>query len=480
MNDRTLVARVAFAVVLFGCSFDEGELRRMDAPGSGAGVDGAIPGIDAQNGSLDGRSEAVPTDSAGGTDGWFDMAGTSTTDAAVDFPSDTPLPPPVDGLADSGKDAAFESPSDLSGDAPGRLETGTGGATSKGGAMGTGGAAGTGGATVGQGGVMSTGGGPVTGGTDGGGGSSGTGGVVGSGGSTGTPAGTPGPSCNGLAATCGPSESESCCTSLLVPGGTFYRQYDGVDFTDKGYPATVSDFALDRFEITVGRFRAFVNAGMGTQASPPAVGAGTHPLIAGSGWDLQWNADLPADTATLVSKISCDSSRLTWTNTPGANENRPMNCLNWLDAFAFCAWDGGRLATEAELSYASSGGGEQRYYPWSTPSTSTRIDDTYAVYCGISCSSAQNVGTKSPKGDGKWGHADLAGNVLEWMLDWYQNPYSPAVCNDCANIVAGSFRMVRDGAFFNTASYLGSAHREYKTPLFRHAGTGARCARRAL
>jgi formylglycine-generating enzyme required for sulfatase activity len=49
------------------------------------------------------------------------------------------------------------------------------------------------------------------------------------------------------------------------------------------YPATVADFYLDKYEITVGRFRQFVNAGMGTQASPPAAGAGAHSLITGSG-----------------------------------------------------------------------------------------------------------------------------------------------------------------------------------------------------
>jgi formylglycine-generating enzyme required for sulfatase activity len=46
---------------------------------------------------------------------------------------------------------------------------------------------------------------------------------------------------------------------LLVPGGTYYRSYNGVDFTDKSYPATVADFYLDKYEITVGRFRQFVN-----------------------------------------------------------------------------------------------------------------------------------------------------------------------------------------------------------------------------
>ncbi len=66
----------------------------------------------------------------------------------------------------------------------------------------------------------------------------------------------------------------------------------------------------------------------------------------------------------------------------GATKTKPINCLDWYTAFAFCAWDGGRLATEAEWNYAASGGSEHRYYPWSKPATSTAIDDSYAVYCG--------------------------------------------------------------------------------------------------
>jgi formylglycine-generating enzyme required for sulfatase activity len=263
----------------------------------------------------------------------------------------------------------------------------------------------------------------------------------------------------------------------LVPGGTFYRNYDGVTYTDMSYPATVNDFYLDKYEITVGRFRAFVNAGMGTQANPPAPGAGAHPLITGSGWDSMWNTNLPADTAGLETAISCYSSFQTWTDTAGSNESRPMNCLDWYTAFAFCAWDGGRLPTEAEWNYAASGGNEQRYYPWSDPPTSTTVDDSYAVYCGGSCNSTQNVGSKSPKGDGKWGQCDLAGNVHEWTLDWYDTYQMP--CDNCADITdtSASFRVLRGGSFYYGASNLRSALRDDIYPLYDDNGLGVRCAR---
>ena len=43
-----------------------------------------------------------------------------------------------------------------------------------------------------------------------------------------------------------------------------------------------------------------------------------------------------------------------------------------------------------------------------------------------------SVGSKSPQGDGKWGHADLAGNLWEWTFDYWQTPYQNP-CIDCAN-----------------------------------------------
>jgi formylglycine-generating enzyme required for sulfatase activity len=265
---------------------------------------------------------------------------------------------------------------------------------------------------------------------------------------------------------------------LLVPGGTYYRSYDGVDFTDKSYPATVADFYLDKYLITVGRFRQFVNAGMGTQANPPASGAGANSLIPGSGWDSTWKTYLAATTAALTTNVKCAADYQNWTDTAGSNESQPMNCLDWYTAFAFCAWDGGRLPTEAEWNYAASGGSEQRYYPWSNPATSTTIDDSYAVYgCGGSCSGTQNVGSKSPKGDGKWGQSDLAGNVFEWNLDWYASPYTDP-CNNCANLTSASNRVYRGDNFLSVASGLRSAYRDDGLgPGNIYAGMGARCAR---
>ena len=296
------------------------------------------------------------------------------------------------------------------------------------------------------------------------------------------------PSCVGLTATCGPNANEDCCsTATPIPGGTFFRSYDVAGdgmYPSMSYPATVSPFVLDRFEVTVGRFRKFVEAGRGTRANPPTAGAGERKLNGNAGqggWDTSWNTVLAADTAALILAVKCDGSKQTWTDVPGTNEERPIGCMTWYEATAFCAWDGGYLPTEAEWNYAASGGAEQRAYPWSNPPGLMSIDCTRANYGGTSppstmCSQMANKVGSSPQGIGRWGQDDLGGNILEWTLDWYAT-YT-ASCNDCANLVAGSTRVLHGGTFADVASALRNGFRRSDVaPSTRFSGVGVRCAR---
>ncbi|AUX21677.1 uncharacterized protein SOCEGT47_021640 [Sorangium cellulosum] len=74
---------------------------------------------------------------------------------------------------------------------------------------------------------------------------------------------------DGVGMSCGVTGDQDCCAADVVPGGTFYRS------NDTRYPATISELRLDRYEVTVGRFRRFVEALKGTRADPPPLGAGS-------------------------------------------------------------------------------------------------------------------------------------------------------------------------------------------------------------
>jgi formylglycine-generating enzyme required for sulfatase activity len=296
--------------------------------------------------------------------------------------------------------------------------------------------------------------------------------------------GITGQSCAGMGAQCNDGTAAvSCCDSKPVPGGTFpmgrstwgsdsymngQYPYPGTMDEQPEHPATVDGFSLDTFEVTVSRFRKFVEAYDGT---PPPPGAGAHPKIAGSGWQGTWSQYLPCDGVALRQRLpNCLGAQLvTWTDALGPNELLPMNCASWYLFFAFCVWDGGRLPTEAEWEYAAAGGDENRRFP-----TGPGIDSSQAVFGLLDIAP---VGSK-PLGKGRWGQLDLAGNLYEWVLDSYRSAYDSAPCDNCAVLITtGPYRVVRGGAWGSQAGDLRAAHRSYSDSPSPYGGAGIRCAR---
>lgn len=282
-------------------------------------------------------------------------------------------------------------------------------------------------------------------------------------------------SCAGLPPICGATHTDDCCATSVIPGGTFNRDNDPL------YPATVSPFRLDKYEVTVGRFRKFFAAL--ESGWRPVAGSGKNPNAANDpGW-LKTNQSFVSPLMTYQGPF-CESE-LTWTPSPVdvAGESRPVNCISWESAFAFCIWDGGRLPTETEWLYAATGGGDasgQRQYPWSSPSASRQIDPTDANYYVSGCTGPCLIPVGSrPNGDGRFGQSDLSGNVAEWVLDW-GGPY-PLPCHDC--IASASDPMqghaLRGGSMADVAEGVLTSARHVPTGNGRggHYYAGMRCAR---
>jgi formylglycine-generating enzyme required for sulfatase activity len=304
------------------------------------------------------------------------------------------------------------------------------------------------------------------------------------------------PSCDGLAPNCGDSSNEWCCTSSTVPGGTFNRS------DDAAYPATVSTFSLDRFEVTVGRFRKFVAAFLAGYR--PKVGSGKHTHLNGgkglsaggskyeTGWDPSWEfATTPAQMGqsglTLLPTTSSDWDKIlncspyaTWTN---GGDDRPINCVTWYAMEAFCIWDGGFLPSEAEWNFAAAGGSQQLPYPWGPTPPSRSQAPLLAVFdCDYSTHYKDPVSCLGPVGSAasgyaQHGQADMAGNVFEWTADSYQANYDP-ICIDCYVSRTEDTRVTRGGAFSTTdPQQLKTGSRSWLQPWGRYDGYGARCAR---
>lgn len=283
------------------------------------------------------------------------------------------------------------------------------------------------------------------------------------------------PSCEGMEPDA--CQGVSCC------------QGDGVAVGEAMVVATnvsveLSAYALDRFEVSVGRFRKFMEAyDDWRDAGNPKADAGAHPFTPGSGWvkDPAWEVDLPDSAAVMRVGLNCNQTQQTWTDQPTFNENKPINCVSWYEAFAFCAWDGGRLPTEAEWQYAAAGGAQGRQFAWGN----TPLMPNFAVYgclvagTGASCTSDDipDVGSR-PDGKGRFEQRDLNGSVLEWLLDWFA-PYPELMRNNYAKTDTGTNRVLRGGCWNTTRNDQITSTTRYhqQLPDFRSPATGFRCAR---
>jgi formylglycine-generating enzyme required for sulfatase activity len=287
--------------------------------------------------------------------------------------------------------------------------------------------------------------------------------------------------------------ADSACTTLAVPGGTFPmgRGDAGAPDAAEGLPneqpehvVGVSSFWLDKYEVTVGRFRQFVESYDGT---PPNQDAGAHPKIQASGWQADWDDELPASREELEAELiaadpRCDPNFRSWTPQAGNSECLPMNCVDWYVSFAFCIWDGGRLPTEAEWEYAAAGGADNYLYPWG----SAAPDATQAIFgCGTSCTPGdiRPIGSTTSAGYGVFGQADLAGSVEERVRDVMDPNYyrlDVARGNDVldlsldASLVDGA---ARGGSYISTPAALRAAARDTIYRSYRQPDIGLRCAR---
>lgn len=294
---------------------------------------------------------------------------------------------------------------------------------------------------------------------------------TGAGGAVVPPCATCRPSCMGMRGD--ECQGGNCCASAIVSGGTFSPGLTGSS------RLTVSTFRLDDYEVTVGRYRAFVRAsGAWRQAGNPVAGAGAHPNIPGSGWQADW----PYGIST-----NCDLYPMYTLWGDASHDAMPMNCVNWFSAAAFCIWDGGRLPTEAEWEYAASGGAADTRYPWGdTPVLTGELDDTaaYAVYAvlGDGIAHDQRIGDmlpvgSRPAGRSPFGQQDMIGSLWEMVLDSADSTTFPSEATDYANVDrTGTDRVAKGGSWENGAT-ITAASRYPFSAIGPDYARGWRCAR---
>ncbi len=223
-------------------------------------------------------------------------------------------------------------------------------------------------------------------------------------------------------------------TMVTVAGGTFTMGSDEGHAEEKPpHEVTVATFALDVTEVTGSAYKSCVDSG---KCTAPATGG------------------------------SCNWGRA------GLGEH-PVNCVDWEQATAYCAFVGRRLPTEEEWEYAARGSAG-RTFPWGADAPGSRAcwnGEGNTAGKGKRTSTCE-VGTHA-SGDTPEGVKDLAGNVWEWTSSGYSEDYSKNRATDK--------RVTRGGGWAHPDTVnLRGVRRGRSAPAFRHTALGFRCARAQL
>jgi sulfatase modifying factor 1 len=149
----------------------------------------------------------------------------------------------------------------------------------------------------------------------------------------------------------------------------------------------------------------------------------------------------------------------------------PVEKVTFHQASHYCVKSGKRLPTEAEWEKAARGGTTGWYY-WDEDNM-----DLYAWYGNNAGKRTRPVGTRDPN---QYGIHDIAGNVWEWVQDWYDSNYYPkSPQRNPKGPATGTAKVTRGGSWGNTPAQIAHAYRDSREPHTRYINGGFRCAKDA-
>jgi serine/threonine-protein kinase len=229
---------------------------------------------------------------------------------------------------------------------------------------------------------------------------------------------------------------------VLIPAGEFTMGHNSGYDTLPVRRMTLPAFSIDKYEITNKRYKRFIDA---------------------TGYKVPWSQD-PAVAAYIW-----DWQKRMY---PEGKGDDPVVLVSWDDAKAFCAWAGKRLPTEAEWEKAARGP-QGKPYPWGNDWTNGKANTSESGRKQTAPVGAFKEDVSIWEKDGVY---DLAGNVSEWVEEWFAPyPGNPLTSYEARN----KYRVLRGGSWDYAHSIANGYHRQYALPHSQMAAIGFRCVKAA-
>nr|HPL82324.1 SUMF1/EgtB/PvdO family nonheme iron enzyme [Anaerolineaceae bacterium] len=224
---------------------------------------------------------------------------------------------------------------------------------------------------------------------------------------------------------------------VFVPAGEFEMGSDDGDSDE--YPVRqiyMDAYWIDKFEVSNAQYARCVAAGVCSEQLYPG---------SNSGRDYYGNPDY---------------------------NNYPVINVTWEHAQTYCEWVGGNLPTEAQWEKASRGT-DGRSYPWGEESPTCQLANFNVGNDNI-CVGDTNIVTAHESGASPYGALNLAGNVWEWVYDWY-GPYKEGETRNPLELSTGFTKVFRGGSWEDNNGDIRSANRSDVSPSNVDGRIGFRC-----
>ena len=206
------------------------------------------------------------------------------------------------------------------------------------------------------------------------------------------------------------------------------------------HEVTLPSYFIDRYEVTNGQYKQCVDAG-----------ACRAPLTKASRTRTDYYGNPDFDAYPVVN-------------------------VSFADAKTYCEWADLRLPTEAEWEFAARSS-EANLYPWGSHEPDCTLANSVNNLNAMPCVGDTTMVGSYPEGASAFGVMDMAGNVWEWVADYYSPEYYSVSPTEAPfGPVSGSERVVRGGGWSNNWVFLRSSARAYDLPFFSGFDLGFRCA----